>query len=223
MKLRFIGKICSVLSILASIHTTAAAAGDDKERVAYYRYINAEGVKVLSHTIPPEFTQKGYEMLSATGRVLKVVPPALTAEDIKAAEDKRLLLEEYAHLARRYSGAKDIEAAKIRQMERLEANIAITRGNINNLKRQIDDLTSKAADYERAAKPVPGNVLESLKKTREELATTENMMTIRQAEKQTVVDRFEREKVLFEQGAKLSQQMSPETAVPDAKVPPPTQ
>lgn len=214
MKLKSVGWVLMTsLAITQFIAPTMAA--EKAERAAYYRYVNAQGVKVMSHSIPPEFSQQGYEVLSESGRVIKVVPPALTAADIQAVEERNQLLEEYGQLARRYSSTQNIEEAKIRQLDRLDANISITRGNINNLKRQIDGLTSKAADFERAAKPIPTNVLDSLKKTQNELVVAENLMATRQAEKQQVIDRFEHEKVMFEKGAKLTQERGLE--IPGAK------
>jgi predicted RNase H-like nuclease (RuvC/YqgF family) len=191
------------LSLLCLALLTSPASHGQEERAAYYRYTNAQGVKVMGHSIPPEFAQRGYEVLGATGRVIKVVPPALTTEDIKALEARRALHEEYTQLARRYSSAKDIDSAKERQLERLDANISLTRSNVNNLKRQIENYSSKAAEFERAAQPVPENLLDSMKKTQQELAVAENLLLIRQQEKQQVVDKFEREKAVLLEGKAL--------------------
>jgi hypothetical protein len=181
----------------------AAPAESKEERPAYYRYVNDQGVKVMDHSIPPSFSQRGYEVLNSTGRVIKVVQPALTESDIKALEARQAVKEEYEVLARRYSSTNDIEEAKLRQLERLDANISLVRGNINNLKRQIDGIGAKAAEFERAAKPVPQTLLDSLAKTKNELVSSENLMVIRVAEKQKVVDKFEREKTIFLQGKEL--------------------
>lgn len=191
------------ISCFSGLVWAAAADTSKEERAAYYRYVNDQGVKVMDHSIPPAFSQRGYEVLNAAGRVIKVVPPALTEQDIKALEARQAIKEEYEQLSRRYSSAEDIEQAKLRQLERLDANIALVRGNINNLKRQIDGIGVKAAEFERAAKPVPPSLLDSLAKTKTELANTENLMVIRVAEKQQVVDKFEREKSVFAQGKEL--------------------
>ncbi|RYD89265.1 MAG: hypothetical protein EOP50_17790, partial [Sphingobacteriales bacterium] len=143
------------ISILPNILWAAAADQPKEERAAYYRYVNDQGVKVMDHSIPPAFSQRGYEVLNSVGRVIKVVPPALTEQDIKALEARQAIKEEYEQLSRRYSSTLDIEEAKLRQLERLDANIALVRGNINSLKRQIDGIGTKAAEFERAAKPVP--------------------------------------------------------------------
>lgn len=191
------------ISLLPGALLAAPSEPKKEELGAYYRYVNDQGVKVLDHSIPPNFAQRGYEVLNNLGRVIKVVPPALTDTDIKALEARQAVKEEYEQLSRRYSSTKDIEDAKLRQLERLDANISIVRGNINSLKRQIDGIGTKAAEFERAAKPIPPSLLESLAKTKNELATSENLMVIRVAEKQQVVDKFEREKNIFTQGKEL--------------------
>lgn len=191
------------ISCVQGLVWAASAETSKEERAAYYRYVNDQGVKVMDHSIPPAFSQRGYEVLNAAGRVIKVVPPALSEQDIKALEARQAVKEEYEQLSRRYSSVLDIEDAKLRQLERLDANIALVRGNVNNLKRQIDGIGAKAAEFERAAKPVPPSLLDSLAKTKTELANTENLMVIRVAEKQQVVDKFEREKTIFTQGKEL--------------------
>ncbi|MFO1367565.1 MAG: hypothetical protein U1F46_01125 [Marinagarivorans sp.] len=199
----FLAAVGLGIGCLTSLVWAAPAETSKEERAAYYRYVNDQGVKVMDHSIPPAFSQRGYEVLNAAGRVIKVVPPALTEQDIKALEARQAVKDEYEQLSRRYSSTQDIEEAKLRQLDRLDANIALVRGNINNLKRQIDAIGVKAAEFERAAKPVPPSLLDSLAKTKTELANTENLMVIRVAEKQQVVDKFEREKAIFTQGKEL--------------------
>ncbi len=205
MNIPSFSKFWGLLVILGCVSAPMALGADAiPDKVGFYRYVNAEGVKVLSHSIPPEFAQGGYEILSPAGRVIKVVPPALTADDIKAAEERRALITEYEGLARRYSAPREIDAAKARQLERLEANVAITQGNINNLKRQIDILTSKAADFERANKPVSADVLGNMGKAHAERAAAEDLLVVREKERQEVIDKFDREKDLFAKGAELA-------------------
>jgi DNA repair exonuclease SbcCD ATPase subunit len=195
----------------------AAPTDSKEERPAYYRYVNDQGVKVMNHSIPPAFVQRGYEILNAQGSVIKVVPPALSESDIKALEARQAVKEEYDQLSRRYSSTQDIENAKLRQLDRLDATIALVRGNINNLKRQIDGIGTKAAEYERAAKPVPASLLDSLAKTKNELATTEKLMVVRLEEKQQVVDKFEREKTIFTQGKELVKAAGTQVRAPVAE------
>lgn len=168
-----------------------------------YRYTNDEGIKVLASSIPPHFVARGYEVLNAQGRVMEVVPPAPAPADLARVEAERALLEEYELLARRYSSVDDILAARDRRLANLDASIAILRGNINNLGSQIEELTSKAAGYERAGQSVPKPLLTNMAEVRAELTVTERKLTRRQAEHQEIVERFNDDIDLFERGRKL--------------------
>ena len=51
-----------------------------------YRYVNDKGVIVLDRQgVPPEYIGKGYDVLSDQGRVVRVVPPAPTADSAISA------------------------------------------------------------------------------------------------------------------------------------------
>lgn len=170
----------------------------------FYRYINDDGVKVIASAIPPRFVSRGYEILSPNGQVIKVVKPEPAPEDLARVEQERALLETYEILARRYSSADDIVAARDRRLAHLDANIAILRANIGNLNNQIEDLMSRAASSERSGRAVPEHLLNSLTEIRAELSTTENMLQMRLDEHQEIYDKFAADIALFEQGRALS-------------------
>ena len=60
-----------------------------------YRYKNEDGVTVLNSHVPARYVRNGYAILSNSGRVLEVVPRALTNEEIRQ-RDLRLAREEAA-------------------------------------------------------------------------------------------------------------------------------
>ncbi len=174
----------------------------------YYRYVNDDGVKVISHSIPPEYAQKGYEIISRTGQVLKSV--AAAPDPIKAKEEKaklekeRTLMAAYEVLARRYSSEKEIFAARDRRLAHLNANIAILNSNINNLKNQVEELMSRAAGYERGGRAVPPAVLKSLKETRAEISTTNEMLQSRIEEHDAIHQEFEEAAALYRKGKEIA-------------------
>lgn len=169
----------------------------------FYRYLNKDGVKVLNRSIPPEYAQHGYEVLNASGQVIKVVPPRRSDGEIAQEVAKEQLLEKYAELSRRYSSLDDIESAKLRRLKNIETNISILRGNISGLNTQIENLMSKAAEQERAGKDVSQRVLQSLEDARAELSVAEGIMANRTAEYKKVADKFDSDVVLFVKGQAL--------------------
>ncbi|ABD82928.1 DUF4124 domain-containing protein [Saccharophagus degradans] len=171
-----------------------------------YRYVNEQGVKVLNHIIPPKYAQNGYEVINESGQVVRVVPPAPTEDEIAAANARRALQEEYKVLRRRYSNIEEIEEAKQRQLESVETSIAILRGNVSNLTGQIENHMSKAAAAERAGREVPAHVLTDLANSRAELTITEELMTIRQEERDKIVQKYDADIMTFVKGQSLEGQ-----------------
>ena len=101
-----------------------------------YRYQNEAGVTVVDWAIPAAYVSDGYEVLSESGQVVRVVPPAKTetelerdaaakqARDAEAAAEAAQL-ERDTFLLRRYSTIQDIEAARDRSLRELDIRIAI--------------------------------------------------------------------------------------------------
>lgn len=188
--------------LLASASTLALEPGQ------LYRYVDDQGVKVMSSSLPPEYAQKGYEVINHHGRVVKTVEPAVDPDVAeKEAERKareRKLLAEFEVLDRRYSNEQEIYAARDRKLEHLDANIAILNSNINSLEDQIDNLTSKAADYERRGRKVPATILQRLEETRAELQSTEEMLESRKAEYDQIHEQYEHHAKLYRNGKALA-------------------
>ncbi len=162
-----------------------------------YRYVNDEGVKVLNHTIPPEYAQKGYEILSATGHVIKVVEPAISKEEGEKLAAERRARKELAlwdaSLRRRYSSVADIEATKKRKLLELEANMSVLNTNIEGLKEQIETTQSKAAQIERSGREVSESLLANLKGLHLEMENTKAQVVQRKEEYRRLLEKYDRD------------------------------
>lgn len=181
--------------------TSAVAQGN------YYRYLNDEGIRVMSHSIPPQYAQKGYEILTHTGQVIKTVPPAPDPDELEAEKAKRTaereMLAAYAVLARRYSSVEEIYAARDRRLAHLDATIAILRSNIGNLSGQVEDLVSKAAEAERSGREVPQQILKNIDEVKAEQTTTESKLQARIEEHAGIHAEYEADVELFNKGRAL--------------------
>lgn len=174
------------------------------DKQVYYRYINEKGVQVLNHSIPPEYAQKGYEIVRVSGEVIKTVEPMADADARARKEAEAAIHKEYRRLERRYSSLKEIEAAKQRRLDTLDSNIAILRANITSLEVQIETLVEQAADVERSGREVPEAHLRKLTDTRAELATTKDVLGLRLGEYQKTADKFDQDKALYTKGKELA-------------------
>ena len=126
----------------------------------FYRYVNDRGVVVIDrHGVPPEFVAKGYEVLNAQGRVLEVVPPAPSEEEMKVILEERARAESDAQLRRLYSGPADVERAKARKLQELDAMVALAESNLGSLQVEQASLQAQAAAHERAGRAVPADLV----------------------------------------------------------------
>ena len=151
----------------------------------------------MNFTLPPEYAQKGYEVVSMSGKVIKVVPPAMSVEEaakqasakqqaeVLAVWDKRLRL--------RYSSVADIESAKQRKLAEIESNVSILRGNLRSLKGEIAQHESRAANSERAGREVPQAILDTLAALRQKQDNIIGQIQQRKQESIELVERFDRD------------------------------
>lgn len=174
----------------------ATAAQPESGRV-FYRYQDATGVTVINHQIPPEYAQKGYEVVTARGDVLRVVDPAPSGEEATAQELQRQRQAELdawdTELRRRYSSVRDIEAAKERKLAQVKGSIAILQGSLRNLKQQIAQQHAQAAKNERMGVAVPKALLTTLASLEEELNVSEENLAEREQQYQRIEAKYDRD------------------------------
>lgn len=160
-----------------------------------YRYENEDGVIVLDSHVPARFVKKGYSILSMDGRVLEVVPRALTEEEIRE-RDKRLAEEERKEreererrerdemLMRLYATPGDVIRARDSKLDSIEAMIDTQRGNIERLESQQRSLEASLADIERAGGVIDQQRLVRINTLEKRIEQIETEIAKKQTEKQ---------------------------------------
>ena len=131
-----------------------------------YRYIDNRGVTVLDSRVPPEYISNGYEVLDAQGRVREVIPASPTQAELEAMRRARTEQERQrvadSTLLRLYSDVRDLDRAHARQVAQIDNQIVTAENELEVLQAQREDLQRRAADQERAGRPVEARILESL-------------------------------------------------------------
>lgn len=126
-----------------------------------YKYKNEDGVTVLDSHVPARYVKYGYTILSLNGRVLEVVPRALTDAEIRArdnaiAEQQRLDRKRREqkiadqNLLRLYSTPEDVIRARDTKLRSIESFINAQTSNARRLQEQKRQLESSLADIERS-------------------------------------------------------------------------
>lgn len=190
-----LSRLCLVLGLLSPVAAQAA----DAPEMQLYRYIDNRGVTVLDRQgVPPEYVAKGYEVLNAHGRVVQVVPPAPTAEQIRQAEADKVQADADAQLLALYSSVADVDKAKARKLAEIDSLISVAQGNLQGLASQQTSLQSQAADLERAARPVTQVLIDQLADVREQRQRLQNDIRRHQRERSLAESRFAQDRARLE-------------------------
>jgi len=169
-----------------------------------YRYTNDEGNKVIAYQVPPEYVSRGYEVLSPTGALIRVVPrqpgegeradlDARARIEREAARERERLQKWDESLLLRYSSIEDIEAARERALTELRVRVSILRGKLRSLKQQVENYQALAADQERQGKAVSPQHLAAISDLRSEIGVTERAINDRQNEIASVDESYDRD------------------------------
>ncbi len=158
-------RVCMMLPALAYMAPAAAEL---------YKYKNEDGVTVLDSYVPARYVKNGYTILSLDGRVLEVVPRALTEEEIRArdaalAEQERIEREKREqkiadqNLLRIYSTPEDVIRARDTKLASMESFINTQKGNLRRLQNQKRQLEGSLADIERAGGTISKDRLDRIR------------------------------------------------------------
>ncbi len=156
---------------------------------------------MLNDTLPPSAVTRGYQIIRPDGQVVKTVDPALPPAEIKAAQIAREKAEQQKKwdesLLLRYSDIEDIKEAKKRAVNDIQVRISILKGNRNYLKTQVEREVERAAAAERNGQEVSDEQLKAIKTLKQQLSDVEELVDIREREKNETADQFDRDMARF--------------------------
>ncbi len=166
-----------------------------------YKYENEDGVTVLDSHVPARYVKNGYTILSLDGRLLEVVPRALSDEEIQArdtelartAEQERKEREQKIaddNLLRLYGAPEDVTRARDTKLASIDGFLNTSRSNIARVKAQKRNLELTAAETERAGGTVSQQHLERIR-------SVENRIRQYEAEIQQKLEEMERLRQTF--------------------------
>ncbi|MBD3648529.1 MAG: hypothetical protein HUJ31_13990 [Pseudomonadales bacterium] len=191
MPLRVTARILTLFVCLAP----AMAMGE------LYKYVNEDGVTVLDSHVPARYVKNGYTILSLDGRVLEVVPRALTEEEIRE-RDRRLAEEERQerearereladqNLLRLYSTPEDVIRARDSKLASIESYIETTETNLERLNEMKRSLEAELADIERAGGTIGQARLDRIKSVEKRIEQTEREIEEKRQEMEQTRESF---------------------------------
>ena len=187
---------CSSLMISGLV-----AAENSPTSKVVYRYKNKDGVTVMDSAIPPEYVNNGYEILSLSGKILKVVKPVVQGPEAERLQREKLQSDARARddvqLRRSYSNVADIDAAKDRNLESLRGNISILQANATSARTRLQVYQSQAAAIERTGRPLPEELLKNINNLVQEEKDNQLQIQQREEEYKEVAQKFDEDRKRF--------------------------
>ena len=194
----------SVSTILLSflIVSTLLCASSSLDAREIYRYKDASGVSVINDRLPPEVAALGYEVLSDTGVLLRVVPPKKTPEQLEALDAQESEAERAQRQAEqqrkadellliRYSSIDDIKAARERSLQALQIRANILRSNLRSMAQQLGNYQAEAAAIERLGQPLDQERIDAIQNLRARIETSQLALSDREQEVEEVTQAYQ--------------------------------
>ena len=185
--------------LLVSVLLCGSPSLDARE---LYRYKDASGVSVINDRLPPEFAALGYEVLSETGVLLRVVPPKKTPEQLEALDAQESEVERAQRQAEqqrkadellliRYSSIDDIRAARERSLQALQIRANILRSNLRSMAQQMGNYQAEAAAIERLGQPLDQERIDAIQNLRARIETSQLALSDREQEMKEVTQAYQ--------------------------------
>jgi hypothetical protein len=163
------GKLTTRLVLLLALFVIPMAASAE-----FYRYINEDGVTVLNNTIPTTVVKNGYDILDDKGRVLEVVPRALTPEEMRQQEGELAESQSLAQAQRDrkdadenllvlYGTPEDVERARDTELASIAGHIKTQKDLLRRMEGQKRELEANLANIERAGGTIDEESLDGIR------------------------------------------------------------
>ena len=176
-----------IFSLGATVYSNMVAA-------ELYRYKNEDSVTVLDSHVPPRYVKYGYAILSLDGRVLEVVPRALSDKELRERERNRAAEESIAtekrereiadqNLMRLYGAPGDVIRARDAKISSIVSLIETQERAIKRLQHQKRQQESALADIERAGGVIGKDRLTRISSLENRIAQVESEIAKKEQEK----------------------------------------
>jgi hypothetical protein len=172
-----------------------------------YKWVDDNGTTHYGETVPPEYANKDRVELNKEGRKVKtdeVSTPerrrAKEQEDAKKRDDARVALEQERYnrtLINTYSSVKEIDLARSRSLQQVDARINVINAYINTANDNLIALQNEADNDTKAKRKIPDSLQEDLRDAQTRLTKLQQDLRIPNAEKTALEMRFDTDKARY--------------------------
>ncbi|MEZ5464181.1 MAG: DUF4124 domain-containing protein [Lysobacteraceae bacterium] len=185
------------ITIAIAAGTLLLAIANPAAAQKLYRWTDKDGKVHYSDQVPPEAVENARSELNKQGVAVKQVDRALTTEEraerdaaaAAAAEQARIDAEKARQedmLLTSYPTEEALERSYRERFDLLDQSISSTRTGVQSQQKSLNDLLEHAASLERAGKPVPATINQSIELARRQLDEQSSYLAQREKEREAL-------------------------------------
>lgn len=174
-----------------------------------YKWVDDKGTTHYGETVPPEYANKDRAVLNNEGRVVKK-EEVLTPEELRSKEQaeakKRSSDESTLELRRRdkalintYSNEKEIDLARDRNLQQVEARINSINSQVKVANDNLIGLQKEADSFVKANKKPPASLNEDLQESQVRLTKLQQDLEKAKTEKTALDARYNADKARYKE------------------------
>lgn len=173
-------------------------------------WTNKVGVRECGSTVPPEYSQSRIEIINERGLVVKVIEAAKTPAELAAERERNRAAQELEDrrkerarldsiLLNTYTTERDLILARDTNLKAAQGQIDISKGNLKLLQSNFEDLQKQAANYERAGKKPPKQLITKLDNSRELVKQKKIHIESKESSKKEMLEKFKQDLKRFKE------------------------
>lgn len=135
-----------------------------------FRYVDENGVTVLSHTIANDRVQYGYDIVDGHSNLIERVPAQLSEEAYQLSLAQKSAHQQCLKMLQRvqnlYQTEADIDRALAKGLSSIDLNIQNIRANLQAIEAQREDFEAAAAQLDVQGKRIPNSLLDNIERAK---------------------------------------------------------
>jgi hypothetical protein len=182
---------------------TVLAGGMAQAGKPLYKWVDKKGNIHYSDRVPPRDAGQRRDVINKRGITVKTIEAAKTRKQLEAerrrkaalAKKRKAVERKRAHdrmLLDTYVSVKDIIKARDAKLESLRNLIRITDNTVVKLEHQLSGLRARAANAERAGKPISPQLVRNISSLEKQIADNKKYILKQRREEREIRRRYER-------------------------------
>ena len=185
--------------IILSLGLAGVVAAQSTSGGVRYRWVDAHGLPHYSDSLTEDALKFGYDVINSNGMVMthvqKQLSPAERAaaqkQAAEAAARQRAIEEQKSKdilLLNTYSDEAALKSEQQQVLDNLDEQMSTTRVNLHSQDAALTDLLNRAADEERAKKPVPKFLTDQIATQRNVVANERALLERQKANREAIAE-----------------------------------